>query len=64
MHALHTFSCEVHHEPDDLFGEVLAYDLANYEFASEAHYFILDRGYLVTSLCFLNFFVSFLDALC
>jgi hypothetical protein len=63
LHALHTFSCKVHHEPDDLCGAVLPYDLASYELASEAHYAILYRGYLVTSLSFLYFSIRFLDVL-
>jgi hypothetical protein len=64
MHSLKTFFCEVHHEPDDLCGVVLPYELANYELESEVHCTILDRGYLVSSLFFFDFTICFLDALC
>jgi hypothetical protein len=64
LHALHTFSCEVHHEPSDLCGVVLPYELAIYELESEVHYSILYRGYLLTSLSFFDFSVRFLDVLC
>jgi hypothetical protein len=64
LHALHTFSSKVHHEPGDLCGAVLPYELANYELKSEVNYAILYRGYLVTSLSFFDFVVSLLDALC
>jgi hypothetical protein len=64
LHALHTFSCDIHHEPSDLCGVVLPYELAIYELESEAHCAILYIGYLVASLSFFNFVVSFLDALC
>jgi len=64
LHSLHTFSCEVHHEPGDLCGVLLPYDISSYDLASEMHYAILYRGYLVTSLSFFDFVVSFLDALC
>jgi hypothetical protein len=63
LHSLHTFSCEVHHQPDDLCGEIISYNPASYEFESEAHYTILDRGYLVASLSLLEFSISLLDAL-
>ena len=63
LHSLHTFSYEVHHELDDLFGVVLSYKLASYELEIEAHCAILDRGYLVASLSLLNFSISLLDAL-
>jgi hypothetical protein len=43
---------------------VIPYELANYEFESEVHYALLYKGYLVASLSFFNFVVSFLDALC
>jgi hypothetical protein len=64
LHAFHTFSCEVHHEPGDLCGAVLPYDLSNYELESEVHCTILDRGYLVASLSLFDFIVSLLDAMC
>ena len=64
LHSLHTFSCEVHHEPNELCGAVLPNDISIYELASEAHCSILYRGYLVISLSFFYFFVRFLDALC
>jgi hypothetical protein len=64
LHALHTFTCEFHHEPSDLCGVVLSYELSSYELASKAHCAILYRGYLVASLSFFDFTVSFLDALC
>ena len=64
LHALHTFFCEVHHEPDELCGAILSYELASYELASEAHCTILYRGYLVTLLSFFDFSVRFLDVLC
>jgi hypothetical protein len=64
LHALHTFSWEVHHEPSDICGVVLPYELASYELASKAHCAILYRGYLVTSLSFFDFSVIFLDVLC
>jgi hypothetical protein len=63
-HSLHTFSYKVHHELGDLCGAVLPYDISSYELASEVHCAILYRGYLVTSLSFLDFSVSFLYALC
>jgi hypothetical protein len=58
LHALHTFSYEVHQEPGDLCGVVLPYDISSYELAGEAHYVILYRGYLVTSLSFFDFVVN------
>jgi hypothetical protein len=64
MHSLHAFSYKVHHEPNDLCGAILSYKLANYELASEAHYAILDRGYLVASLSLFNFPIILLDSLC
>jgi hypothetical protein len=63
FHSLHTFSYEVHHEPGDLCGAVISYDISSSELESEVHYAILDRGYLVASLSFFNFVVCFLDAL-
>jgi hypothetical protein len=33
LHPLHAFSCEVHHEPDDLRGVVLSHRLSIYELA-------------------------------
>ena len=64
LHSFHTFSYEVHHKPGDLCGPVLPYELASYELESEVHCAILYRGYLVASLSFFNFIVSFLDAFC
>jgi hypothetical protein len=64
LHPLHAFPCEVHHEPGDLRGVILSYNISSYELASEAHCTILDRGYLVASLSLLNFVVCLLDALC
>jgi hypothetical protein len=64
LHSLHTFSSEVHHEPGDLCGVVLSYDLSSYELASEAHSAILDRGYLIASLSLFDFTLSLLDSLC
>jgi len=63
LHSLHTFTCEFHHEPSDLCGAVLSYELARYELEIEVHCAILYRGYLVDSLSFFDFVVSFLDAL-
>jgi hypothetical protein len=64
VHSLHAFSCEVPHEPDYLCGAIVSYKLASYELASEAHYVVLDRGYLVASLSLLDFVVCLLDVLC
>jgi len=55
LHSLHAFSCEVHHKLGDLDGAILSYKIYSYELASEVHYTILDRGYLVASLSFLDF---------
>jgi hypothetical protein len=64
LHALHTFSYEVQHELGDLCGAGISYNISSYELASEAHYAILYRGYLVTSLSFFDFTVTFFDVLC
>jgi len=64
IHSLHAFSCEVHHEPDDLCGVILSYKISIYELASEVHYTILDRGYLEASLSIFDFAISLLDVLC
>jgi hypothetical protein len=64
LDSLHTFSCEVHHEPSDLCGEILSYDIAIYDLESEVHCAILDRSYLVASLFLFDFAISLLDALC
>jgi hypothetical protein len=63
LHPLHAFSYEVHHEPGDMRGAVLSYNLASYKLASESHCAILDRGYLVASLSLINFTICFLYAL-
>jgi len=64
LHPLHAFSCEVHHEPGDLHGAILSDKISSYKLASEAHYAILYRVYLVTYLSFFDFTICFLDAMC
>jgi len=63
LHPLHAFSCEFHHEPDDLHGAILSYNISIYDLASEAHCTILDRGYLIASLSLLDFSISLINAL-
>jgi hypothetical protein len=64
FHPLHALSCEVHYESYDLRGTVISDDLASYKLKNEAHYAILDKGYLVASLTLFYIAIILIYALC
>jgi hypothetical protein len=64
LHPLHALPSEVHYEPSDLFRMVLSDEISIYKLASEAHYAILDRGYLVASLSLFYISIILLYASC
>jgi hypothetical protein len=50
LHSFYTLSCEVYYKSIDLCWTVISDKLASYKLASEVHYAILYRGYLVAFL--------------
>jgi hypothetical protein len=64
LHSFYTLPCKVYYELCNLSRTVLSEELANYKMTNEAHYAILDGGYLVASLSFLYIAIIFFNALC
>jgi hypothetical protein len=64
LHPLHALPNEVYYQPGDLCRTVLSEEISIYNLVSEAHFAILDRGYLVASLSLLYITIILLYALC